>query len=98
VVDVVHIANLGRGSRLGIDFVRDPVSRRVTGIVADRGPKADVRIRHLGGGRFEVTDRVGRHVTAPGEPVLAADSVGARHELILRAFATKAASPVSTAR
>jgi len=98
VVDVVHIANLGRGSRLGIDFIRDPVSRRVTGIVADRGPKADVRIRHLGGGRFEVTDRVGRHLTTPGEPVLAADSVGARHELILRAFATKAASPVSTAR
>jgi hypothetical protein len=98
VVDVVHIANLGHGSRLGIGFVRSPVTKRVTGIVADRGPNADVRIRQLGGGRFEVTDRVGRHVTTPGEPILAADSVGARHELVLRAFATKAASPVSNAR
>jgi Fibronectin type III domain len=98
VVDVVHIANLGRGSRLGIGFIRSPVTKRVTGIVADRGPKADIRIRQLSGGRFEVIDRVGRHVTAPGEPVLAADAVGARHELILRAFATKAASPVSSAR
>jgi hypothetical protein len=98
VVDVVHIANLGRGSRLGIGFVRSPISKRVTGIVADRGPNADIRIRHLGGDRFEVIDRVGRHVTTPGEPILAADSVGARHELVLRAFATKAASPVSSAR
>jgi hypothetical protein len=70
----------------------------VTGIVADRGPNADIRIRYLGGGRFEVTDRVGRHVTTSGEPIVAADSVGVRHELVLRAFATKAASPVSSRR
>jgi len=98
VVDVVHTANLGHGSRLGIGFVRAPGTRRVTGIVADRGPNADIRIRYLGRGRFEVTDRVGRHVTTSGEPIVAADSVGVRHELVLRAFATKAASPVSSRR
>jgi len=98
VVDVVHTANLGHGSRLGIGFVRAPGTRRVTGIVADRGPNADIRIRYLGRGRFEVTDRVGRHVTTSGEPIAAADSVGVRHELVLRAFATKAASPVSSRR
>jgi hypothetical protein len=96
VVDVIHTANLGHGSRLGISFVRSPGSRRVTGIVADRGPNAEIRIRLRRGGRFEVTDRVGRHVTSSGEPIVAADSVGVRHELVLRAFATNAASTVSS--
>jgi hypothetical protein len=98
VVDVVHTANLGHGSTLGIGFVRAPDTRRVTGIVAERGPRADIRIRHLGGGRFEVTDRMARHVTTDGESVVVADSVGARHELVLRAFDTNAASPVSSRR
>jgi hypothetical protein len=96
VVDVVHTANLGHGSKLGIGFVRAPGTRRVTGIVADRGPNAEIRIRLRRGGRFEVTDRVGRHVTTSGEPIVAADSVGVRHELVLRAFATNAASTVSS--
>ena len=96
VVDVIHTANLGHGSRLGIGFVRAPGSRRVTGIVADRGPDAEIRIRLRRGGRFEVTDRMGRHVTSSGEPIIAADSVGVRHELVLRAFATNAASTVSS--
>lgn len=98
VVDVIHIANLGHGSRLGIGFVHAPGTRQVTGIVADRGPSADIRIRHLRGDRFEVTDKVGRHVTTSGEPIVAVDSRGARHELVLRAFATNAASPVSDRR
>jgi len=98
VVDVVHIANLGNGSKLGIGFVRSPSTRVVTGIVADRGPEADIRIRHLGGGRLEVTDRLGPHVTSSGEPIVVVDSVGVRHELVLRAFATAAASPVSSRR
>jgi hypothetical protein len=96
VVDVIHTANLGHGSRLGIGFVRAPGSRRITGIVADRGPDAEIRIRLRRGGRFEVTDRMGRHVTSSGEPIVAADSVGVRHELVLRAFATNAASTVSS--
>ena len=33
VVDVIHSVNLGGGSRLGIDFVRDPDTRAVTGVV-----------------------------------------------------------------
>ena len=98
IVDVVHTANLGYGSKLGIGFVRDPGSRQVTGVVADRSPTADIRVRHRGGGRFVVTDRHGRHVATDGERVMAVDSVGARHEVVLRAFNTKAASAESTYR
>jgi hypothetical protein len=98
VVDVVHTANLGHGSRLGIKFVRDPDSRRIAGIAAARGPKPDIRIRRLRGGRFEVTDRTGRHVTTAGEPIVAVDPNGGRHQLVLHAFATNAASAVSAGR
>lgn len=95
VVDVVHTANLGHGSRLGIKLVRDPGTRRLTGIAAARGPKPDIRIRRLRGGRFEVTDKTGRHVTTSGEPMVAIDPNGGRHQLVLHAFATNAASTVS---
>jgi hypothetical protein len=98
VVDVIHTANLGHGSRLGIGFVRDSGSNRVTGIVSERRRKADIRIRHLGGGRFEVKDRVGRRVIRPDESILIADAVGGRHELILRAMAPARATPVSSRR
>ena len=98
VVDVIHTANLGHGRRLGISFVRAPGSRMITEIVADRGPKAEVRIRHRRGDRFEVTDKAGRHITQSGEPVVAVDTIGVRHELVLRAFATKSASAVSSRR
>lgn len=97
VVDVVHVANLGHGSRLGIAFVRDP-ARQLIGIAADRGPKADIRIRQLRGGRFEVTDRLGTRIATSGEPILAADPVGVRHQLVLRAFATNPASAVTSRR
>jgi hypothetical protein len=98
IVDVVHTTNLGYGSKLGIGFVRDPMSRQVTGVVADRSSKADIRVHHLGGGRFVVADRHGRHVATEGEPFRATDSVGARHEVVLRAFNTKAASAESSYR
>jgi hypothetical protein len=98
VVDVVHSANLGHGSRLGIGFVRDPDSKRVIGIVAARGPKPDIRIRRLRGGRFDVTDKTGHHVTAAGEPMVAVDSRGGRHQLVLHAFATNPASTASARR
>ena len=96
VVDVVHTANLGYGHKLGFGFVRDPASGRVTSLVADRSPKAEIRVHHRGGGRFIVTDRRGRHEATDGEAFVAVDSVGARHELILRAFNTKAASAEPT--
>lgn len=96
VVDVVHSANLGHGSRLGIAFVRDPDTKRVTGIVPDRGSKPDIQIRQLRGDRFEVTDRTGRHVTTSGEPIITVDRAGGRHQLVLRAFATKAVSAESS--
>jgi hypothetical protein len=98
VVDVVHTANIGHGSKLGIGFVLAPGTRRMTGIVADRGPHADIRVRQLRGGRFEVIDRVGKRVAADGEAIVVADSVGVRHALLLRAFATNAASAVATRR
>jgi hypothetical protein len=96
VVDTVHTANLGHGSNLGIAFVRASGGRRVTGIVGERGSNAEIRIRLLRGDRFRVTDRAGRHVTSSGEPIITLDSVGVRHELVLRAFATKSASPVTS--
>jgi len=98
VVDVVHTANIGHGSKLGIGFVLAPGTRRMIGIVADRGPHADIRVRQLRGGRFEVIDRVGKRVAADGEAIVVADSVGVRHALLLRAFATNAASAVATRR
>ncbi len=98
VVDVVHTANLGSGSSLGLGFVRAPHSRHVDGIVADRGPNAEIRIRMRSGGRFTVTDRTGDRGTASGEPIVIVDSTGARHELVLRAFSTHAASAVSERR
>ena len=97
VVDVVHVANLGHGSRLGIGFVRAP-DKRVVGIVADGGPKPDVRVRQLRGGRFEVIDRSGRHVATSGERVVTVDPSGGRHDLVLQAFATNTASEVASGR
>jgi hypothetical protein len=98
VIDVVHTANIGHGSKLGISFVRDPVSKRITGIVAERGSRADIRIRRRRGGRFEVKDRSGKRVVNDGEAVVVADSVGVKHGLVLRAFATNAASRVASRR
>jgi hypothetical protein len=98
VVDVIHTANIGHGSSLGIAFLRDTELRTVTGIVADRTRKADVRIRHLRGDRFVVRDKFGRHVVADGEPVVVADSTGVRHSLVLHAFSTASASEVASRR
>jgi hypothetical protein len=98
VVDVVHAVNLGHGSKLGIAFVHAPDTHRVTGVVADPTETADIRVRYLGRGRFVVRDRVGRRIVTDGEPIIAADSVGGKHEVVLRAFDTNAASPVSSRR
>ncbi|HSL77519.1 MAG TPA: fibronectin type III domain-containing protein, partial [Candidatus Limnocylindrales bacterium] len=86
VVDVVHSVNLGSGSRLGLEVIRDPATRTVTGVVPSRGPKPDIRVRQLRGGRFEVTDRRGRHVANAGEPIVAIDANGGRHQLVLHPF------------
>jgi hypothetical protein len=98
VVDVVHSANLGHGSRLGIDFVRDPATRSIIGIVPARGSKPDIRIRARRGGRFEVVDRTGRHMATDGVPIVAVDATGGRHQLVLQAFATNAAAMTSERR
>jgi fibronectin type III domain protein len=91
VLDVVHTANLGHGSRLGIGLIRAPGTRAVTGIATDKTKNADIRIRLLPGGRFSVRDGAGRHVMTSGEPLIVVIA-GVRHELILHAFATNAAS------
>jgi hypothetical protein len=91
VVDVVHTTNLGHGSRLGIGLIRTPGSKVITGIAADRTKNAEIKIRLLPGGRFSVRDGAKRHVTSSGEPLIVIVQ-GVRHELVLHAFATNAAS------
>ena len=98
VVDVIHTANLGNGSKLGIKFVRPPDSREVDGILADRSSTAEIRVQRLRGDRFKVTDRNRTYETESGEAVVLVDSKSVRHELVLRAFAGKAASAVSDRR
>jgi Fibronectin type III domain len=98
VVDVVHTANIGHGSTLGITFVRAEDDRTVTGIVAARGRKAEVRIRRLRGERFAVRDRNGRRLVGDGDAIVITDTRGVRHSLVLRAFATNAASEVARGR
>jgi hypothetical protein len=98
VVDVVHTANIGHGSTLGISFVRPPGGREVTGIVADRGRTAEIRIRRKRRGGFTVTDRTGSREVEDGSALVVADGNGVRHSLTLRAFATNAASRVATRR
>jgi hypothetical protein len=98
VVDVIHTANIGHGSSLGIGFTRAPSSRTVTGIVADRGKGAEVKVRRLRGGRFAVRDRTGRNVVEDGAPLVVIDSLGVRHSLTLQAFGTNAASEVASRR
>jgi len=98
VVDVVHTANLGYGRKVGLSFIHAPGSKHVTDVVAEKGSAADLKIRNLGNGRFEVTDRHGKHAATEGVPIMATDSLGGRHEVILRAFNTNAASPVASRR
>jgi hypothetical protein len=98
VVDIVHTANIGHGSTLGIGFERSPDTRNVTGIVADKGRQADIRIRRLRGGRFAIKDRTGKRIATDGEPVVVSDSLGGRHSLVLHAFATNPASRVASRR
>ena len=98
VVDVVHTANIGHGSSLGIAFVFPEHGRSINGIVAERGRKAEVKIRRLRGSRFAVRDRGGRRVVADGDAVIVQDSHGVRHSLTLRAFDTNAASQVASRR
>ncbi len=98
VVDTIHTANLGYGSKLGLGFVRAQPNGIVTGIASDRSRKAEVRIRVRGSDRFEVIDRKGRYETTSGEPVIAVDSLGDRHQIVLRRFRGATASPASSPR
>jgi hypothetical protein len=86
VLDVMYSVKLEHGSGLGIEVIRDPSSRAVTGVVASRGPKIDIRVRQLRGGKLEVTDKRGRHLAEAGEPIVAVDANGARHQLVLHPF------------
>ena len=98
VVDTVHSINLGGGSKLGIDFVRDPATRMVIDVVPAKNGKPDIRIRQRRGGRFEVKDRTGRKVAEDGQPIVAIDRNGGRHQLVLHAFATNAAATAESRR
>ena len=96
VVDVFYTANLGYGSTVGMGFIRDPDTKRLTEVVADKGKTADIRIHRMSGDRFEIRDRHGRSVATDGVPFVVTDGHGARHEVVLRAFNTNSASPVAT--
>ena len=98
IVDVVHTANVGHGTTLGLSFELEPGTKRLAGIVADKTKQADVRIRPRRDGSFLVADRVGRRVVPAGDPVIVADAVGHKHSLVLRAFETNAASAVASRR
>ena len=67
VVDVVHTANLGHGSKLGIRFVKAPDDAAPDRARRRPGPEADIKIRHLGRDRFEVQDRLGKRNATSGE-------------------------------
>jgi hypothetical protein len=97
VLDGVLTANLGHGSRFGIGLIRAPGSRQIAGMVAAKGKHADIQVRQLGGGRFVVRDKAGRHEARSGEPVIVVAG-GRRHDLVLHAFETNPASRVSTAQ
>jgi hypothetical protein len=98
VVDVIHTANLGKGSRLGIELVRKPGSREIVEVLASRGKSADIRIRPKRGGRFVVTDKNRTQAVESGDSIVVVDAVGTPHQLVLRAFSTKSASAVTTRR
>ena len=82
VVDVIHTANLGYGRMVGLSFVHAPNDKHVTDVVADKTKTADLKIRNLGNGQFEVTDRHGKHQATEGVPIIATDSLGARTSTI----------------
>jgi len=98
VLDGIHRANLGKGSRLGIELVRPPGSRQVTEILASKKRSADIRISPRRGGKFVVTDKNRKQEISSGDSVVVVDSAGGRHQLELHAFSTKAASAVTTRR
>ena len=98
VVDIVHTANLGGGTNVGLAFERRPGSRDVAGIAPAKGKKAEVRVTRLRGDRFAVRDKVGRKVVESGESVVVEDQFGTRHGLVLRAFEGKAAATASARR
>ena len=97
VVDVVHTANLGYGRKLGLGFVRSGSTAGVTDVVAEKGKAADIKIRNLGGGRFEVTDPAGKRSCTEawrhGRRSLGGSARGRA-----AGVQTNAASPVATRR
>ena len=99
VVDVVHTANLGRGSKLGIAFIRSPKDNRVTGVVANprperrrpRPPHRTGPLRGHGPARSDGSRPRGNRSWSSTPSVDASDLCSA-------AFDTNAASQVSSRR
>jgi hypothetical protein len=74
VLDVIHTANLGYGRLFGLSFVHAP-GRQTRNRCRRRETKtADLEIRSLGNGEFEVTDRHGKHQATGRVPIIATDS------------------------
>jgi hypothetical protein len=85
-VDQFTPVSLGRGPKVGMDFVKRGPSNRVSGIVPAGGRKADLRIRYTGGVTFKVEGDGRRRKTEFGRVVQVFDPDGRMHELVLRAF------------
>ena len=85
-VDQFTPVSLGRGPKVGMDFVKRGRPERVSGIVPAEGRKADLRIRYTGGVTFQVDGDGRRRKTEFGRVVQVFDPDGRMHELVLRAF------------
>ena len=84
-VDDHPAANLGLGPHVGLALVRPRQGGPVTDVMADPGPNADIRVRYLGGDRFDVTGVGGVVRAVAGRPVEITDREGASHTMLLRA-------------
>jgi hypothetical protein len=85
-IDNFAPVSLGRGPKVGMDFIRLGPSNRVAGVMPAEGRSADVRIRYTGGVTFRVDGGGRRRKTEFGRVVQVSDPDGRTHELVLRAY------------
>jgi hypothetical protein len=84
-----------RSRDVGLSFVHAPGDKHVTDVVADKTKTSDLKIRNLGNGRFEVTDRHGKHQPTEGLPIIATDIYQGRVNCLSRLTRPTAAAPPS---
>jgi hypothetical protein len=85
-VDHFQSISLGRGSSVGMAFVRHGPYRQMAGVVPADGRNAEVRIRYAGGDTFEVHAGGEKVKTKFGRQVHIRDAQGEPHTIVVRAF------------